>query len=153
MPWQQALVLTSPRMFATVVLLSTEAEVSKTLKQLWTLFCPRYWLLCCAFYSSLYLPSVNSTLYSRDGVTWVLNCSRFLPDITLCTTTEKVQFLFNQKIHKSFSANSGGCTHKNNADATFHSFVWCDNVSCSRKKSNREFGQCFVWSLNLFSTP
>lgn len=77
------------------------------------LFCPRCWLLCGSFYSSLYLLSVNTTRYSRDGAMRVLNCSRFLPATTLRAATEKkVQFLFNQNFHKFLSANSGGHMHR-----------------------------------------
>lgn len=126
-----------------------EAEVSKTLKttlnSILSSILAAVWLL-------LFFPltTPRSTVGMVSYGYWIVPG---FPDRTLRTTAEKVQFLFNLNFHKSFFLQTlGAARTKNNAGATFHSFVWCDNVSGSSKMSNREFGQCFVWSLNLFST-
>lgn len=108
-------------------------------------------LAASSFYSSLYLLSVNTTLYSRDGVMWVLNCSRSLPDIT----TEKVQFLFNQNFHKCFffPANSRELHALKQWRRDFQQL--CVMWQCVRLSENVKWG---IWTVfcveprNLFST-
>lgn len=84
-------------------------------------------------------------LHSRDGVIWVLNCSQFLPDITLHKTTEKVQFLFNQNFHKSFSANSWGL-HATKTMQMSLGTVLCDVTKCPAvgkcRMGNLDSGLC-----------
>lgn len=110
--------------------MSKQAEVFKTLGQLWTLCCPGYWMLqyVAPFYSSLYIPSVYTTLHSRDGVIWVLNCSQILPDITLRTTTEKFNFCLI-KIFTSLSADSGEPRAQKTMQAPL-STALCDVTTC-----------------------
>lgn len=105
-----------------------------------------------SFHSSLYLPSDKTAPHSRD---WCHMGIELFPDITPRTTSERVQFLFNQNFHSSFFLQTLGAARKQRQCRQHfsHSFVWSDNVSGGSKMSNREFGQCFVWSVNLLSTP
>lgn len=80
-----------------------------------------------SFHSFLYLPSDKTAPHSRD---WCHMGIELFPDITLHTTSERVQFLFNQNFHSSFFCRlRGPLANKDNADSTFPTAL-CEVTMC-----------------------